>query len=185
MVWPPRPSSDAPSRRQLFQNNYSVLDLYSNLPLILANQVVCSVIFGFTSSGFLRRRDYALMLFLYNSGARCDEAAQLTIADLHYTPSKWDSGSVVLHGKGEKMRRCPLWFSTLQTLHPLVVNRKPDEHVFMNRHNLPIRRNGIFDVVKRHGKRAALQVPQLQLRELALISFDIRQPATSLNQVST
>ena len=29
------------------------------------------------------RRDYCLLLFLYNTGARADEAAQLTIADLH------------------------------------------------------------------------------------------------------
>ena len=33
-----------------------------------------------TSQG---RRDYALLLFLYNSGARADEAAQLAIQDLH------------------------------------------------------------------------------------------------------
>jgi site-specific recombinase XerD len=31
------------------------------------------------------RRDHAMLLFLYNSGARAEEAAQLKIADLHFT----------------------------------------------------------------------------------------------------
>ena len=35
---------------------------------------------GHTAQG---RRDHALLLFLYNSGARADEAAQLLIGDLH------------------------------------------------------------------------------------------------------
>ena len=29
------------------------------------------------------RRDYVMLLFLYNTGARADEAARLTITDLH------------------------------------------------------------------------------------------------------
>ena len=50
-------------------------------------------------------RDHALLLFLYNSGARASEAANLTIADLDLgTPP-----SVILLGKGGKVRRCPLW----------------------------------------------------------------------------
>ena len=40
-----------------------------------------------TSQG---RRDYAMLLFLYNTGARADEAARLTITDLHLTPADWN-----------------------------------------------------------------------------------------------
>src|SRR6185437_6926599 len=55
------------------------------------------------------RRDYCLLLFLYNTGARADEVAQLTIADLDitYTPKR-DISTVLIHGKGNKLRRCPL-----------------------------------------------------------------------------
>jgi integrase/recombinase XerD len=113
------------------------------------------------------RRDYALLLFLYNSGARCTEATQLTVADLHYTPAKWDNAYVVLHGKGGKTRRCPLWPLTIQTLHTLVVNRKPGEHVFMNCNNVPIQRNGIYDLVKRHGRRAAKNVPSIATKRIS------------------
>ena len=54
------------------------------------------------------RRDHALLLFLYNSGARADEAAQLTIGriDVH-------SSSVSILGKGRKQRLCLLWPDTL------------------------------------------------------------------------
>src|SRR5262245_4250520 len=61
------------------------------------------------------RRDHALLLFLYNSGARADEAAQLTIADLQIAsvPQRHPS-LVTLHGKGNKLRRCPLWVQTVE-----------------------------------------------------------------------
>jgi site-specific recombinase XerD len=46
-------------------------------------------------------RDHALLLFLYNSGARADEAAHLSVADI-----TWGSApSVRLTGKGNKTRR--------------------------------------------------------------------------------
>ena len=45
------------------------------------------------------------VLFLYNSGARADEAARLTIGNLQLEAS---SPSVRLHGKGNKFRMCPL-----------------------------------------------------------------------------
>ena len=46
----------------------------------------------------LGARDHALLLFLYNSGARADEAAKLTIDNLQLDASP----SVRLHGKGNK-----------------------------------------------------------------------------------
>ena len=56
------------------------------------------------------RRDHALLLFLYNTGARADEAAQAHIEDLTlpHVPGR-DLASVLIRGKGNKPRRCPLW----------------------------------------------------------------------------
>ena len=59
-----------------------------------------------TSQG---RRDYALLLFLYNSGARADEVAQLIIRDLQLA-----SLFVRILGKGRKERQCPLWTATVE-----------------------------------------------------------------------
>ena len=58
-------------------------------------------------------RDYALLLFLYNTGARADEAAQLTINDLVMESSV---PSVRIFGKGGKARHCPLWTLTCTVL---------------------------------------------------------------------
>lgn len=54
------------------------------------------------------QRDYALLLFLYNTGARANEAAQTTIADLHFAfAPRTGLSSVMIRGKGNKLRRCP------------------------------------------------------------------------------
>jgi len=55
------------------------------------------------------RRDHALLMFLYNSGARAQEAAQLLICELDLA-----GGCVTIRGKGGKTRQCPLWPSTIE-----------------------------------------------------------------------
>ena len=63
------------------------------------------------------RRDYALLLFLYNSGTRAEEAAQLLVGELLLAGS-----SVKIRGKGGKERHCPLWPSTV-AVHRLSVSK--------------------------------------------------------------
>jgi site-specific recombinase XerD len=63
-------------------------------------------------------RDHALLLFLYNSGTRAQDAAQLLISELD-----WEGCSVKIRGKGGKERQCPLWSSTLGELRSLIANR--------------------------------------------------------------
>ena len=74
------------------------------------------------------RRDYALLLFLYNSGARVSEAASVRIGDID-----WHSKSVQIVGKGVKKRRCPLWKSTIEHLRRLAGQRPVDTTLFLNR----------------------------------------------------
>ena len=70
------------------------------------------------------RRDHAVLLFLYNTGARADEAAQVRIADLDLGQApKRDPSSVLIRGKGNKQRRCPLWTRTAEELRPLIDGR--------------------------------------------------------------
>ena len=102
------------------------------------------------------RRDHALLLFLYNTGARADEAAQARIEDLSLpqVPDR-DLASVLIRGKGNKPRRCPLWAQTVRELTVLVRGRAPTEHVFLNRRGQPITRFGIHTLVERYAVRAA------------------------------
>ncbi len=115
-----------------------------------------------------QRRDHALLLFLYNTGARADEAAQLTIADLDlaHAPRR-DHSSVVVRGKGNKLRRCPLWQKTVSEIHPLVQGRNPSEHVFLNRCSRPITRFGIHSLVERYCLRASKQIPTLKTKKIS------------------
>ena len=63
------------------------------------------------------------MLFLYNTGARADEAARVTIGDLTLAKASSKEHSLVqVHGKGDRLRRCPLWPKTVAELAPLVDN---------------------------------------------------------------
>ena len=65
------------------------------------------------------RRDYAVLLFLYNTGRWADEVAHVRIGDLDFgAASSRDGSSVVLCGKGNKTRRCPLWRKTVDELRP-------------------------------------------------------------------
>ncbi|MBY0457829.1 MAG: site-specific integrase [Gemmataceae bacterium] len=108
------------------------------------------------------RRDFAVILFLYNTGSRADEAAQALIADIHLpsVPSR-DSAWVLIRGKGNKERRCPLWERTVAELAPLIRGLSAGEHVFRNRRGAPLTRFGVHALVARYAVRAAVQVPSL------------------------
>jgi integrase/recombinase XerD len=100
-------------------------------------------------------RDRTLALFLYNTGARVQEVADLRRRDL-------DLGStprVRLHGKGDKWRTCPLWAETARQLQTLCEGvsppAAPDAPVFTSRRGRPLTRFGIYKIVRRHARRLA------------------------------
>src|SRR5438552_9076654 len=76
------------------------------------------------------RRDHALLLFLYNTGVRADEAAQVRISDLFLAHASRDHSLVQVRGKGNKIRLCPLWTNTVVELSSLIGNRPATDHVF-------------------------------------------------------
>ena len=114
------------------------------------------------------RRDHALLLFLYNTGARADEAAQAHVGDLTLpaVPDR-DQGAVLIHGKGNKDRRCPLWASTVSELARLVHGRGSAERVFLNRCGRPITRFGIHTLVERSAARASTSIPSLRSKQVS------------------
>jgi len=114
------------------------------------------------------RRDYALLLFLYNTGARADEAAQLSIGDLRLAGApRRDHSSVQIRGKGNKLRFCPLWAHTVRELDLLVGEKAPTEHVFMNRCGQPLTRFGIHTMVKRYVRRVSTTMPGLAAKRVS------------------
>jgi integrase/recombinase XerD len=107
-------------------------------------------------------RDYALLLFLYNSGARADEAARLTIGDVNLA-----SASVRIVGKGGKQRHCPLWRLTVAELTMLIGQRNDSDRVFLNRYGQPMTRFGIHTLVERYARKAKRVVPSMAKKRVS------------------
>lgn len=98
-------------------------------------------------NGGLALRDRALLMFLYNTGARVQEAADVRLTDVDLT----EPYRVRLHGKGDKWRSCPIWPETAELLKQLVA--APTEKtapVFLSQQRKPLTRFGIYKIVKRH-----------------------------------
>lgn len=114
------------------------------------------------------QRDYRLLLFLYNTGARASELAGLCIkdVDLARDPQRALS-SVTFLGKGNKRRRCPLWPQTANELALAIDGRGPSERVFLNRLGQPITRFGIHELVKRYVQRVAQDQPSLLAKKIS------------------
>jgi len=102
------------------------------------------------------RRDHALLLFLYNSGARVSEATSVRIGDID-----WHSKSVRITGKGNKQRRCPLWATTLKHLRQLAGERPAEAQLFLNCRGEPLTRYGVHTLVERYIANLRSSVPSL------------------------
>jgi len=96
-------------------------------------------------------RDRTLLLFLYNTGARAQEVAEVCVCHLELSARP----QVQLHGKGDKWRQCPLWVGTADHLSQLLEHEgtrdDPDASVFLSGRGGPLTRFGIYKIVRRHG----------------------------------
>ena len=99
--------------------------------------------------GRLALRDRTLLLFLYNTGARVTEVANLKVEQLVLTAQP----QVRLLGKGGKWRTCPLWEQTATALQQLLAERgasDPQAPVFTAATGEPLTRFGIYKRVRQH-----------------------------------
>ena len=103
------------------------------------------------------RTEYAVLLFLYRTGARVSEATQLRVGDLQVNRRDGGHALVTLHGKGGKIRQCPLRPEIERVLAELVDGRAAADAVFLNRRRQPFTRSGVYSIVE----RCAAQVPAL------------------------
>ncbi len=106
----------------------------------------------------IHRRDRALLLFLYNSGARVSEALALRGSDLQMERPH----QVRLLGKGGKHRICPLWAETIASLRTLLQNGAPDKPLFRNARGTTLTRDGVAYIIRKYVTRAAERRPTLR-----------------------
>jgi site-specific recombinase XerD len=109
-------------------------------------------------------RDHALLLFLYNSGARVSEALAVQGQDLDLTKPP----QVRLHGKGGKDRICPLWEETATALQqlPTVRQANPGDTIFLSSRGKPLSRDGVAYILDKYVRMAANDVPALRRRRI-------------------
>jgi integrase/recombinase XerD len=104
------------------------------------------------------RRDRALLLLLYNTGARVSEALALRPRDLQLAPPR----HARLYGKGAKERICPLWAETAAALRAIPLAEIPDEPIFRNARGGALTRDGAAHLLSKYVARAARARPSLR-----------------------
>lgn len=109
-------------------------------------------------------RDHALLLFLYNTGARVSEALGVRAEDLSLVYPR----QVRLHGKGGKDRLCPLWRETSDVLQRLSAVReaRPGDLLFRNARGQPLTRDGVAYLLRKYVAIAARDAPALRRRRI-------------------
>lgn len=111
-------------------------------------------------------RDHALLVYMFNTGARVQEVGDLRASDLSLSPPF----QVRILGKGRKERTCPLWRVTADLLRDFLEQQSiaptAPVCVFTNRHGTPLTRFGIRYLLAKHIRQASASCPQLQDRRL-------------------
>lgn len=75
----------------------------TGLPLSLGPEEVEALLDNCDQDTVLGQRDYAILLLLARLGLRAGEVVALTLDDLD-----WDTGTLIVHGKGNRQERLPL-----------------------------------------------------------------------------
>jgi len=112
------------------------------------------------------RRDRALLLTLFNTGARAQEILDLRPCDLQLVRPF----QVRLRGKGRKERLCPLWPQTVETLRTLLAERGADpadsQPLFRNHRGEPLTRFGVGYLLHKYTRRACSTAPTLAAKRV-------------------
>ena len=111
-------------------------------------------------STWVGRRDHALLLTMYNSGARVSEMTALRCAQVAVGVSTF----VHLHGKGRKDRTIPLWPHTSRVLQDWFRERGAEQgHMaFPNARGQPLSRHGVNYLLHQAVTKAMTSCPSLQ-----------------------
>lgn len=112
------------------------------------------------------RRDHALLLTLFNTGARVQEILDVRAVDLQLERPF----QVRLCGKGRKERLCPLWPQTADVLRKLVgetgLDEGSPERLFRNRCGEPLTRFGVRYILRKYARMGQAGAPSLAKRRV-------------------
>lgn len=109
-----------------------------------------------TSKG---KRDYAILLLLYNTGARAQELCDIKVSDLRLEKPYL----VSLNGKGNKTRHVPVWPETIAALARAGINPEANgnEFIFKNNRGDKLTRFGLRYLLGYYATLASKKMPEL------------------------
>jgi integrase/recombinase XerD len=140
-------------------------------PPSLTLEEVAAILASPQPTTLLGARDKALLQLMYNTGARVQELADITVADLHVAAP----ATVAVTGKGRKTRVIPLWRETVQIVAHYLECRKQagieSEHLFLNTQGKPMTRFGIGRRVALHAEAAVARCGTLHARAISPHTF--------------
>jgi site-specific recombinase XerD len=108
-------------------------------------------------------RDMVLISLMYDTGARVQEIADVTVSDVRLTVP----ATVKLRGKGQKGRIVPIMSQTADYLHQYIVDNSLDSpakcnhFLFCNRRNEKLTRAGITYILKKYFQTAQISSQEL------------------------
>lgn len=99
-------------------------------------------------------RDHALILFMFSSGCRRSEVSNLNIQEVDFKRR-----TAVVKGKGKKIRKIHFSEECAIVLNDYLSTRNycDSEPLFMNRKGTRLLPKGIYEIMKKLGKKAGLQ----------------------------
>lgn len=108
---------------------------------------------------------HALLLFIYNAGARVSEALAVRPCDLQLDRAY----QVRFDGKGRKKRICPLCPDTAAALRALIKEQgnPADAPIFRNARGQPLTRDGAAFILSKYYRRAAEVLPSLRAHRVS------------------
>jgi len=132
--------------------------LWERIPQVLGADMVERMLDAPRKSTAAPLRDKALMELLYATGCRASEMANLRLRDLQL-----DGGYCVCRGKGDKERIVPLGRRAIEAVRDYLKNERPEtarraksppDTLLLSRRGLRIRRERIWELVKRYAREA-------------------------------
>ena len=129
---------------------------HPEIQYLTEEEIVC-LISSVVPSSPKGRRDLAILLLLYNTGARVQEIADLDIGDVNKQPMPY----VRLQGKGRKQRTCPLWTRTVAAIEKMLADRRSHENsqpLFLNARGRRLSRSGFAYLLRRAQKNRGLSL---------------------------
>jgi site-specific recombinase XerD len=150
-----------PSSLDLVTRALAIPNKHSDRRMVrsLARQEIEAILAAPDRATWTGRRDHALILTLYNSGARASEICALERARVGFGTSS----ALQLFGKGRKERAVPLWKNTARVLHGWFAELHGTAHpfAFPNARGRALTRFGVTHILRQAVQSALPHCPSL------------------------